>query len=280
MAIGGGGARVAAVLTLAAGLVAVGATPAAAADDRVSLRLPTSFTAGGSPGSVSMYVSKRTSGCVGLRTALVLRLAGLPADQVEVTVSSDGEWRTLGVTNAGDGLVVTERTAPDREVLCRRHSTSVRYRVAFLDGAPGGRVTIVAEAYSAGGGLLDRAAGTRSVASRNGASPSPSVSAPTPAGRDLSPGVNASVGVAAPGGTATRRDGSSFGLGTLVMLFGVAMVGVGIALLALLLRRNRREPDEPGGFGYPDLPPAPPPPPPPPMGNDGDSTLILPKAQY
>ncbi|HEX2774122.1 MAG TPA: hypothetical protein VHN18_17065 [Micromonosporaceae bacterium] len=275
-----GGARIAMILTLAAGLVAVGSAPAMAADDSVEVRLPSRFTAGGSPATVSVSVEKRTDGCTRVQTALAFRLTGLPADQVTVEVSDDGEWRSVNVTDAGDGLVVTERTTPERSFLCKRRDTSVRYRVAFLEGAPGGRVTVVAEAYSAGGGLMDRDASARTVISRNGPSPSPSTSA-TAGGQAPAPGANGpSVAVAAPGGQSIDPDDSSFGLGTLVMLFGVAMVVLGIALLVFLLRRNRAEPDEPGGYGYPYLPPPSLPPPPPParsFGGNGEQTLILPK---
>jgi uncharacterized membrane protein len=287
------GARIATILALAAGVVVIGPTPAVAADDTVDVRLPTAFVAGDPPVTVSVFVEKRTSGCTRVRTALAFRLAGLPADQVKVEVRDDGDWRSVGVTDGGDGLIVTERTAPDRSYLCRRRDTSARYRVAFLGGAPAGRVTVVAEAYAAGGGLMDRDAGTRTVVNRNG--PTPSASAAV-VGAQASGTTGPSAAAAAPGLRSTDQDENSFGLNTLVMLLGVAMVGVGIALLAMLIRRSRAEPDEPRGYAYTDplpyLPraptaaPAPPstlPPPlaPPPraksFGGDTDSTLILPK---
>jgi hypothetical protein len=271
MAVRRGGARFAMVLTLGAGLVALGSTPAAAAEDNVGIRLPTRFTAGGSPGSVTVSVAKRTAGCVSVRTALEMRLPGLSAEQVRVQVNIGDEWRSTVVTTAGDGLVVTEPSVPDKAVICKRRSTYVRYRVAFLDAAPSGRVTIVAEAYSVGGGLIDRAAGTRSVVGGRSASPSPSVTG--------SP--SSVVGEAPPAATSVAPRGqpaepSGFGLSTLVMLFGLALVGLGGVLLVLLLRRNRADPDEPGGYAYPGSGP----PPPPPAGGDGDVTLILPKTRY
>jgi hypothetical protein len=285
------GSRTGTILALAAGLVAVGAAPAMAADDTVVVRLPDSFTAGGSAGAVSVAVEKRTSGCTRVRTALAFRLSGLPADQVKVDVRDDGEWRALSITDAGDGLVVTERTTPpDRSYLCRRRDASVRYRVAFLEGAPAGRVTVVAEAYSAGGGLMDRDAGTSSLINRN---PSPSAAAAASAG-----GLPSAPSAAAPSAAAAPSvdpDRSAFGLGTLVMLIGLAMIGFGIALLVILLRRSRAEPTEPGGYAYPDplpyipqtpsaappapsvLPPSLAPPRPTASFADGESTLILPK---
>jgi hypothetical protein len=274
MAVRRGGARFAMVIALAAGLVAIGSAPAAAADDNVGIRLPTRFTAGGAPGSITVSVSKRTDGCVSVRTALGMRLSGLSPEQVRVQVNTGDEWRRIGVTAAGDGFVVTERSVPDKAVICKRRSTYVRYRLAFLDGAPSGRVTVVAEAYSAGGGLIDRAAGTRSVVGGTSASPSPSAtdSAAPAVGQAPSAGES-SVDLAAPGGRPAESSGSGVGLSTLVMLFGLALVGLGGALLVLLLRRNRAGPDEPGDYAFPGSGP----PPPPPLG-DSDATLILPKA--
>jgi hypothetical protein len=276
MAVRRGGARFAVVLALAAGLVAIGSTPAAAADDNVGIRLPTKFTAGGSPGSVTVSVAKRTDGCVSVRTALGMRLSGLSAEQVRVQVNTGDEWRHIDVSTAGEGLVVTERSVPDKAVICKRRSTYVRYRVAFLDGAPSGRVTIVAEAYSAGGGLIDRAAGTRTVVGGTRVSPTPSVTgSPSPVGQAAS-AADPSAELAAPGGRSAESSGSGVGLSTLVMLFGLALVGLGGVLLVLLLRRNRADPDEPGDYAFPGSGP----PPPPPAGGDGDATLILPKAPY
>jgi hypothetical protein len=139
MSLRRGATRLAAVFALLAGFVAIGAAPAQAdEDDRMQLRLPSSFTAGGSPGSVTVSVSKRSDGCVDVRTALGIRLAGLSPDQLQVRVASDGEWRPVGVSSAGDGVVVTDRTAPEKDKLCKRRSIALRYEVTFLDGAPAG----------------------------------------------------------------------------------------------------------------------------------------------
>lgn len=265
-----GAARIATVLALAAGLVAVGSAPAMAADDNVEVRLPSRFTAGGAPGIVSVSVNKRTDGCTQVRTALAFRLAGLPADQVRVEVDEHDEWRQVSVSDGG-GLVLTERTTPDRSFVCKRRGTSVRYRVAFLQGAPAGQVTVIAEAYSAGGGLMDRDANTRTLINRNPPSATPSAPAGEPAEAPVATQPGAAV---AAGGQSA--DDSSFGLGTLVMIFGLVLVVLGGGLLVVLLRRNRVEPHEPGGYGYGYGYGYPPPPPPPSFGG-GDQTLRLPK---
>lgn len=286
-----GAARLAALLTLVTGLVVTGllatGAPAAAADDTVVLRLPSRFTAGGSAGSVSVSVAKRTDGCVSVRTTLAIRLRQLPVDQVRVEVSRDGRWRAVGVSDAGGGLVVTERVAPDRDRLCRKRSVSVRYRVTFLAGAPGGAATLTAEAYTGAGALIDRAAGTRTVVNRTGVVvPTPLVSeVPTPTPESVDPVGQLAPPVAAP--PQQGQDGGFSGLGALVMALGLVMVGVGIALLVLLVRRSRADRDQlpvppyvlpkraarHRGRGGPS--PASPP------GDDGDPpTLLIPRVPY
>jgi hypothetical protein len=145
-----GAARLAAVLTMLAGLLAVSATPAAADGDTVRVRLPSSFTAGGSPGSFAVLVTRRDGECVAVRTALGIRLPGLTEDQVRVQVAVDGQWHSVAVSGGGDGVVVTARTVPTNPMLCERKSVSVRYRLSFLAGTPGGTVTVVAETYADG----------------------------------------------------------------------------------------------------------------------------------
>lgn len=284
-----GAARLAARLALvtglmATGLVVTGAAPAAAADDTVGLRLPSRFTAGGA-GSVSVSVAKRTEGCVSVRTTLAIRLRQLPADQVRVEVSRDGQWRAVGVSDAGGGLVVTERVAPDRDRLCRKRSVSVRYRVTFLAGAPGGAATLIAEAYTGSGDLFDRAAGTRTVVNRTGVVPTPLVSAAPTATPEVDSAGQQAPPVAAP--PHQGQDGGFSGLGALVMALGLVMVGVGIALLVLLVRRSRADQGQlpvpsyvlskrvarhRGRGGLPSTPPP---------GDDGDPpTLLIPRVPY
>lgn len=290
-----GAVRLAAILTLVVGVVVGAAAPAAADDDRVSLRLPSSFTAGGSAGTVNVTVTKRTDGCVSVRTVLAVRLPGLPADQVAIQVAMDGQWRRVPVSEDGDGLVVTDQTAPDRSRLCKKRSVTVRYRVAFLAGSPGGEATLVGAAYTAGGDLIERAVGTRMV--KGGAVPPPSPSAsPSPQVTDEPVQTPAAAG--SPTAQAASDEGGFFGIGTLAMLLGVVMVGVGIALLVMLLRRSREEGDAApgryrggghrrGGYqggdypgypaGYPrGIPPAYPPARPV-GGAGGDATQILPQ---
>ncbi|MEV0605191.1 hypothetical protein AB0I61_02290 [Polymorphospora rubra] len=288
MTVRRGAIRLATVLALAGGLVVAGAAPAMADEDRVTVKLPGSFKVGAA-GGVTVTVAKRTEGCVSVRTALAFNLPQLSPDQVEVQVAVDGEWRRVITSDGGGGLIVTERTAPEKARLCERKSVSMRYRVQFLPGAPSGTVNIVGEAYGNPGGVLDRAAGTRRVTGgvsptppRPSKSPTPSPSAsPSPEASESAGPTDGAVPVAerspvAGGAAPSSGGGGFFGVGTVVMSAGVGMVAVGVALLIFLLRRGRRgdDPGPEGGFGFG------PPPPPPPGGGDADATRILPRVPY
>ena len=280
-----GTARLATVCTLLAGLVLAGAAPALADDDdSVRLGAPGSFTAGGSAGSITVTVTKRSKGCVSVQTALSIQLEGLSPDDVNLMVSAEGgQWRPLSVDGGGDG-VTSSRVAPEKPQLCDRKSVSVRYRLAFAAGAPAGRVTLVGEAYDADGELIERADDTSRV---NGAKGTPTSrtsesATPQPEESTVAPEIESTeVAVvvpptAAPGLGAGAGNGSGGGIGSMVMVVGVGMVAIGIALLVLLLRRARGGRDVPdaGAGAVPGAGPRPPFPPP--AGAGGDATMILP----
>ncbi|MFB6396646.1 hypothetical protein [Polymorphospora lycopeni] len=286
MTVRRGAIRLATVLALVGGLVAVGASPAMADEDRVSVKLPGSFKVG-SPSGVTVTVAKRTEGCVTVRTALAFNLPQLSPDQVEVQVADDGEWRRVITSDGGGGLIVTERTAPEKSRLCERKSVSMRYRVQFLAGAPSGTVNVVAEAYGNPGGVLDRAAGTRRVTggvsptpARPSKSPTPSPSAsPSPSESAVEPSeetVPVAEGSPAAAAPPSGGGGGFFGVGTMVMTAGVGMVVAGVVLLIFLLRRGRGGdgPGPGGGYGFGSPPPGPR------GGGDGDATAILPRVPY
>lgn len=260
MSVWRGPARVATVGAMLAGLVlagvTVGAGPAVAQDDSARLRVSSSFTAGGKAGSANMSVTRRSRGCVAVRTSLAIGLAGLTPDQVLVQVNrGGGRLETLNLSSGGDGLVVTDRTEPERDELCERRSLSIRYRVTFLATAPGGRATMVAEAFTDGGAAI--AAGTDStrVSSRNGVvTPKPVVPSPTPEATATTAAAEAqrvAVGPPSPAVVANRPEpaGGFSALGMSVMFFGLLLVGLGAALLVMLIRRARAERAVGGGAG-------------------------------
>ncbi|WP_422753254.1 hypothetical protein [Micromonospora sp. WMMD708] len=243
--------RVVTVGALLAGLVTLGALPAHADEDRVRVRASGGFSAGGSPGGVTIEVRKRTDGCVLLRTALGLSLAGVGADQVRVEVSVGGRWSTVPVTGGG-GVLQVSRTSSAGPPLCKGKSSTVRYRVAFLAGAPAGRLDVVGEATTAVGRLIGRGADTSRVGGRAAGSPTPSPTptrkptptptpttpeATTPAPTAAATGAALAAPAAGPAGTAAAETSG----GSMTMFAGIALVILGAGLIALLIFRSRAD---------------------------------------
>ncbi|SCL35343.1 hypothetical protein GA0074692_4068 [Micromonospora pallida] len=260
MTVRRGAARLAAVCALVGGVVLVGATPALAEGDSVKVRTAGSFTAGGSAESVSIEVRKRSDGCVMLRTALGLRLAGVRADQVEVQVAAGGQWWPVPVS--GGGSLNTSQTSPAKPTLCKGKSITVRYRVTFRAGAPAGPLTVVGEATTATGRTIGRGAEMSQVRAGRVAptptpkktpspTPTPPVETGPPTEDPTAESTLAAVGGAA--GKAAETDESGGGL-SLVMVFGLGLVAVGVALIVLLFRRSRTDRPETDGSSYPPVP--------------------------
>ncbi|MFC0007447.1 hypothetical protein [Micromonospora siamensis] len=247
-------ARLATVCALLGGLVAAGASPALAEDDSVRVRSTDTFKAGGSPGGVSVEVRKRSDGCVLVRTVLGLRLDGLSADQVKVQVNFGGRWWPAPIGDGGRG-VQTGPTTPTNPTLCKGKSVTVKYRVAFLAGAPEGSLTLVGEATNAFGKPLDRGAdrarvvGGQVAAATPSATPSPTpepTPTPTPSAvATVDPAVPSQPASAVAAAVDTRSaqpvaQKQSSGMSP-IMLVGLALVLVGAGLIILLVRRSRAD---------------------------------------
>ncbi|MEV0715794.1 hypothetical protein [Asanoa sp. NPDC050611] len=255
-----GGRPAAALLAIGVGLVGaigvglvVSAGPASAADERIDLRATRTFTAGGDTGSASVSVTRRDRGCIGVRTALAIRLAnGMNANQVRVETQSRGQWRPVIVADAGGDTVVTERTAPDRSTICDRQTAVGRYRISFAKGTPGGSVTLIGQAFSGRGQAL----GSESAAARvNGVKPTPSKTAKprktaTPsAAATVDPDTVAPfddpakspLAVGVPIAPHDSGDGGFLGMSGLVMGGGLVLVLVGVGLIVFLVRQLRAD---------------------------------------
>ncbi|MEV0157055.1 hypothetical protein AB0H57_25460 [Micromonospora sp. NPDC050686] len=241
-------ARLATACALLVGLVAVGAAPALADDDSVRVRAAGSFTAGGSAEGVSLEVRKKSDGCALVHTALGLRLDGLSADQVEVKVNYGGRWWPVPVGD-GNGGVQTGRTTPNKPRLCKGKSVTVKYRVAFLAGAPAGRLTIVGEATDAGAEAFERGSDTARVVGGRAAEPTPTGKpTPTPTPSAVATVEPTAAAVAAPTAAAAVGQQSgrpvaqekSSGISP-IMFVGLALVLVGAGLIVLLVRRSRAD---------------------------------------
>ncbi|WP_320069083.1 hypothetical protein [Micromonospora sp. RTGN7] len=256
--------RFAAVCVMLGGLTAVGATPALADGDSVRVRSTGSFQPGGSPGAVNVEVRKRTDGCVLVRTGLGLRLDGLAAGQVSVEVGKAGRWWPVSVSGGGGG-VSANLVAPTNPTLCKGKSVTVRYRVLFRPGTPGGRLEVAGEATSVRGRAIGRdTVAARVVGEKKSPTPSPTPTrkpspspSPTVAPTEAAPADGSAlpaVVAQASTGTTLAAEESSGGL-SVFMLFGVALVVVGVGLIVLLVRRSRadKEPaDDPRA--YPGVP--------------------------
>ncbi|MFF5203046.1 hypothetical protein ACFY3B_25940 [Micromonospora parva] len=258
-------ARLATVCGLAGGLVLLGASPALADEDSVRVGAASSFAAGGSAQGVNVAVRKRTDGCVLLRTALGFTMEGLQPNQVKVQVNAGGRWFPVAVSGGG-GNVSTAQTSPAKPTLCKGKGITVRYRVAFAAGTPGGRLVVTGAGISAAGQTLGHATdAARLTGARVTPSPTPSRSTkptPTPSPSEVATvdeAVNPAVLSSAPNTRATAAESS--GGGSPVMFIGIVLVAVGLLLIVLLIRRSRQDrkpsddgpgilPGNPGGTTY------------------------------
>ncbi|GAB3799382.1 hypothetical protein GCM10027605_12810 [Micromonospora zhanjiangensis] len=281
--------RFATVFLLFAGLVAVGSSPALAADEaKVGLRVPDSFTAGSS-GQVVVTASRKGKECVVARTALAIELRGLEADQIRVEAMVGRDWQPVGLSGVGVGTVATSPTQPERPMLCEKRNVAVRYRVTFLSGVTSGTATVVAQVSAADGNVLGRKTDTARVAGRKASSSTPSATpsaAPSPSAVSDEQGIAASSAPAVAAPVQKSNSGGGFGLGGMVMVVGLGMVGIGAALLVVLLRRNRRDREPAADDGYQPVPPVVPaqyPPrfpgtgPFPPRPAAADATVVMPR---
>jgi hypothetical protein len=254
--------RLAAVLAAAAGLLLAGATAALADSYSVDLGLPSGFRTGGSAGAVSVKITKGEDGCVNARWAVTLELPGLSADQIHVERSLDGSWRRVNAQAVGDGTVAWGAEGP----LCKGRAINARYRVAFLAPAPIGRATFTARAWAAGH-RIGSDSGTRKVVAGRNASPSPSPSetrseSPTPAADESAGAAGGPAGPTRPAAGGTDAGGFLSGVSLIIMIFGVLMVGIGGALLVLVVRKMRAETEF-------DAPPG-----------DPATTMVLPRVRH
>jgi hypothetical protein len=229
-------ARVAAVLVPVAGVLAVVAPPAMAAREQVRLQAPSSFTAGGSSGSVTVSVSRRGRGCIVPQTSLIMRKPGLTAQQVRVEVARSGQWQSLGARQAGDGAVAV--TVVERAQLCRGEATT-RYRVALASTVRNGRITLTG-AVSAGGQVLGTDSGSVSV--RGGAAtpkPTPTPTATATPEADETEQAAPTTEAPAIAATGAPSGGGMSLAGAMVTVAGGMLAVIGVAILFFLRRLSR-----------------------------------------
>lgn len=269
-------ARLAAVCVGAGTLLALGVSPASAAEDTVRVSAAGKFKAGDSAEEVAVEVRKRTEGCVQLRVGLTLYLDSLRADQVRAQVNAGGRWLPVELS-AGRGGVATAATSSENPQLCKGKRVKLQYEVAFAADTVDGQLTVVGEAVSTDGQVIGRdsdsakvTGGSPAGAPTSSAAPVPTVAAPVPtvAATEAATAA-ASTAVDAltdPGGVADSAAPARSSGGSGFLYAGLAMVAVGVVLIVLLVRRFREDRSvpaggtDPAGFGYsgPGQPPVPP----------------------
>lgn len=263
-------ARFAAVCVGAGTLLALGVSPALAAEDVVRVSAAGKFKAGDSAKEVAVEVRKRTDGCVQLQAALTLYLDGLRADQVRVQVNAGDSWLPVELA-AGRGGVATAATSPENPQLCKGKRAKLRYEVAFAADTVDGQLTVVGEAVSTDGQVLGRDSDSAKVTGGSPAAvPTPTAATvPTVAATEAATAAASTAAVDArtdPGDDADSAAPAESSSGGSVFLYaGLAMVAVGVVLIVLLVRRFREDRSvpadsaHPDGFGYsgPTQPPVP-----------------------
>jgi hypothetical protein len=273
-----------ALVTITAGLVGavtLGVAPAYA--DEVELGAPGSFTAGSGPQNVNLRMRREDDGCIRARAQLRIRADDLNADQVAVGVSSGGQVVQVQLQAQGDGDFVTQLVQPANAEMCERRNRqqTVQFKVAFGPNAPDAEVRFTGLMFDEQGNqLAQEDDGSRIRGGEAAPSPTPSRTpskspspSPTPEEEETEEVVAETTFASLPpddaGPVSLASDGAFNGLGVPIAI-GVVMVGVGVALIVLLIRRNRADPEGPLPAGVFDGPP------PPPVGGGGGGSLYRP----
>ncbi|MFI5938299.1 hypothetical protein [Actinoplanes sp. NPDC051494] len=217
--------------------------------------LPATFGAGAESRSLTVVASTDKRRCIKVRWSLLIRVDGPDLDEVKVTrVENDGEFAARRQDADNTARITDERVDPGQ--LCRGSTVTASYRVSFDEDADTGRILFQAQAFTAGGTLLQEATGQSPVVGQEpaatespqeSASPSPSPSpeesdgvedaddaAETPdddAPTSSSPGIIDAAPASAQGG-----GPSLLGPGLIV---GALLVFIGVALLLRLRTRQR-----------------------------------------
>jgi hypothetical protein len=228
------GARLCTVLVIVTVSGFASAAPVAAAEGvTVQItQLPGEFVAGGPPAPVTVVASRSRGGCIKLRWSLALRVDEARPDRVRVDrIEQDGPFPVDTEVTGNAARVTDQRLDPG--TLCRNRTVTAQYEITFPGDATG-EVTLVAEAFSAGGELLDRTTVTRGIR--------PAETSPTP-----EPAPGAAAGAAAPAQSGAASQGAAdrvsdegvVRIGPIGLAAGALMVLLGLGLLVRVRRRSR-----------------------------------------
>ncbi len=244
----------ASVLTTAAAVLALPAPASAVVEgiDVTITEVPDEFRAGADARTVEVVASTANRGaCRKVRWSMVLTVDGVDLDQVRVARVEQDDSFPLRVRADGDTARLTD-VRLDPGSLCRNRTVTARYRVAFDDDAPAGRVTFQAQAFDAATRLLQEATAISRVVGAGDddgddeASPSPSPSPSEPAAEE-SPAATeepSDEAAAPPADDVAARPaagpGGAPGLLGPGLIIGAALVFAGVGLLLRIRMRNRQ----------------------------------------
>ena len=221
--------------------------------------VPDEFRAGADARTVEVVASTDDRGaCRKVRWSMVLTVEGVALDQVRVARIEQNDAFPLRVRADGDTARLTD-VRFDPGSLCRNRTVTARYRVAFDDDAPAGRVTFQAQAFDAATRLLQEATATSRVVGEDDddvdaddeASPAPSPSPSDPAAEEPPAADEPSEEAVAPPADdrAARPPAGQGGAPSLLgpgLIIGAALVFAGVGLL-LRIRMRSRPPKQPAG---------------------------------
>lgn len=246
-------ALVASLLATAAATLAMSPPALAAAKDvQLKLTQPSTFVAGGNPGTFSATASTDGSrpGCRKVRWVLVIRVQGVQLNQVRVTrLEGPGEF-PVNVQTAGDTARIVDQQL-DTGSLCPSKTATAAYAIA-ITGSGTGAIAFRSEPRDAAGRLLSTATSESTISKKQAVAPlppSPSASpSPSPSESDAAvappvdpPPTTAPALAALTPAAGKTKDNSPSLLGPGLIIGGL-LVFAGVAILLRLRLRSRGRP--------------------------------------
>lgn len=248
---------------VAATLVLPGRASAVVPGFRVDItELPATFTAGAGARTVTVVASSEQNRCQKVRWSMLIDVDGPNLGEVEVArLEDDGDF-PVRVENAGNGTARITDVQLDPGELCRGRTVTARYQIGFAADADSGEVTFGAQAFNAGGTLLQETSERSEVKGEKAAEESPSPSpSPSPSESAAEPEESADDDEAAdPEPTDTEADiaavpasGNDTGTPSLLgagLIVGGILVFLGVGLLLRLRMRSRPKPGNQFSTGF------------------------------
>lgn len=214
--------------------------------------LPATFAAGAGARTVTVVATSEQNRCQKVRWAMLIEVDGPDLNEVNVArVEEDGDF-PVQVANAGNGTARITDAQLDPGQLCRGRTVTARYQIGFDDEAESGRVSFRAQAFNAGGTLLQEASSRSEVKGEEEdepeRSPSPEAS-PSPSESAAEPEESADEETAEPEPSDAEADiaavpasGNDTGTPSLLgagLIIGGILVFLGVGLLLRLRMRGR-----------------------------------------